>query len=110
MIKKLTYLLMLSPIVAFAQAKGSIECDILRNQVIQAYANTGNSQQESTQQQLAQQQALAVQMAQLTPAQRASANMQIAGNQIATGLAQTFGSQSTQSKETLLNQYKSRCE
>lgn len=101
---------MVLPLMVFAQTKGSIECDILRNQVVQAYASSGNAQQQSEQKQLAQQQAMAIQMAQLTPEQRASVNMQMAGNQIASGLAQSFGNQKAQSKEAILSQYKSRCE
>lgn len=90
-----------------AQVKGSIECQILRNQVVQAYSNSAPvlSQEEQTRQR-------AQQFAQLTPTQQLSQMGYNAGASTVQGVAGAMGvsSNDPRSKEALLQRYKTNCE
>lgn len=90
-----------------AQMAGSIECQILRNQVIQAYSNSAPalSQEELVRQR-------AAEFARLTPDQQlAQAQSRMSAN-AGQGLlaAMGVGSNDPRSKEALLQKYKSFCE
>lgn len=92
---------------ASAQVKGSIECQILRNQVVQAYLNSAPA---LSQEELAHQRAQ--QYAQLTPEQRVAQGTYESAYGVGQGLAKAMGVDITdsRSKEALLQKYKTNCE
>jgi hypothetical protein len=106
--KRIGTLAMLFLFMQSAVAISPIECEILKNQVIQAYTN--DPANESAQQRQARQRAEAIQQAQLDPFQQGQLNIQRGMNRMAESIAQGAGVTNGQSKEALLAQYKRLCE